>query len=170
MKKMIRIISFILVLVMAFSVAAYAENETETTEEAPVTQNGRQGNQNPRMKGNGRGFGQKGFGQAGRGGKGFYGAAGIVREDDVDALLEAGIIDQETADKIKEYATSKQEEFNATLEGFDEMTPEERTEAFAGFKDGRFKGSCMDGLMDALVEAGVLTQEQADAVAESMNK
>ena len=46
----------------------------------------------------------------------------------------------------------------------------ERAEAFAGFKGGRFKGNCMDGLMDALVEAGVLTQDQADAVAESMNK
>ena len=84
-----------------------------------------------------------------------------------DALVEAGIIDQETADKIAAFATAKHTNISATYEGMDSMSPTARHEAFAARK------SADNGLGDTvaeLVEAEIITQEQADAINAWLNK
>ena len=77
---------------------------------------------------------------------------------DSDALVEAGIIDQATADAISEYAAKKHEDISATYENMSDMTPDERHAAFEERKASR-----KDGL-DALVEAGIITADQAEAI------
>ena len=77
---------------------------------------------------------------------------------DSEALVEAGIIDQATADAISEYAAKKHEEISAVYENTDGMTPEERHAAFEERKAARADG------LDELVGAGVITAEQAEAI------
>ena len=79
----------------------------------------------------------------------------------VEALVEAGVIDQATADKIKAYAAAKHAGISAIYDGMDSMTPAQRQEAFATRKsaDNNFGDTVAD-----LVAAGVITQEQADAI------
>ncbi len=85
---------------------------------------------------------------------------------DVAALVEAGVIDQETADKIAAYAAEKHADISAIYEGIAEMTPQERVEAFESRKSS--DGAVGDEVSE-LVEAGILTQEQADAIAAYLN-
>ena len=77
---------------------------------------------------------------------------------DSEALVEAGIIDQATADAISEYAAKKHEDISATYENTADMTPDERHAAFEERKASRKDG------VDELVEAGVVTAEQAEAI------
>ena len=79
----------------------------------------------------------------------------------VEALVEAGVIDQATADKIKAYAAAKHADISAIYDGMDNMTPAQRQEAFAARKsaDSSFGDTVAD-----LVAAEVITQEQADAI------
>ncbi len=77
---------------------------------------------------------------------------------DSETLVEAGIIDQATADAISEYASKKHEEISAVYENMDNLTPAERHTAFAERKASRADG------VDELVEAGIITAEQADAI------
>lgn len=77
---------------------------------------------------------------------------------DSEDLVEAGIIDRATADAISEYAAKKHEEISAMYENTADMTPEERHAAFEERKTSRKDG------VDELVEAGVITAEQAEAI------
>ena len=77
---------------------------------------------------------------------------------DTEALVEAGIIDQSTADAISEYAAKKHEEISAMHENMHDMAPQERREAFEEREAERKDG------IDKLVEAGIITSEQADAI------
>lgn len=77
---------------------------------------------------------------------------------DSEDLVEAGIIDQATADAISEYAAKKHEDISAMYENTADMTPEERHAAFEERKAERKDG------VDELVEAGVITAEQAEAI------
>ena len=79
---------------------------------------------------------------------------------DSEDLVEAGIIDQATADAISEYAAKKHEDISATYENMSDMTADERHAAFETRKASRGNG------LDALVEAGVVTAEQAEAIKE----
>ncbi len=77
---------------------------------------------------------------------------------DTEALIEAGIIDQETADKISEYMSKKHEEISAMYNDMEGMSPEERHNAFNERKSSR-----KDGL-EGLVDDGIITEEQYDTI------
>lgn len=77
---------------------------------------------------------------------------------DAQALADAGVIDQETADAFKEYACGKHDRIHGRFNGMDAMTPSERHTAFAACAE-----DCGDSV-EALLDAGVITQEQADAI------
>ena len=77
---------------------------------------------------------------------------------DSEDLVEAGIIDRATADAISEYAAKKHEEISAMYENMSDMTQDERHAAFEERKAARKDG------VDELVEAGVITAEQAEAI------
>lgn len=97
--------------------------------------------------------------------KAFFEANGIggsVYSDaqhlDADALVAAGIIDQTTADSILQYAADKHTRISGRYGSMGSMTPTERHEYYAGFD--RTGGGCVD----ALLAAGIITQEQAEAI------
>ena len=77
---------------------------------------------------------------------------------DPDALVAAGIIDQATADSIRQYAAGKHTRISGRYAGMGDMTPTERHAYYAGFD--RSGGDSVDALLDA----GIITQEQADAI------
>lgn len=77
---------------------------------------------------------------------------------DVSALISAGIIDQTTADAIKAYAAVKHEEIHNRFTDMSNATPQERHERYAGFD--REKGDSVDSLL----QAGVITEAQAEAI------
>ena len=84
-----------------------------------------------------------------------------------DALVESGIIDQETADKITSFAATKHTDISAIYDGLDSMTPAQRNEAFAARK----KADATQGdTVTELVSAGIITQEQADAISAFLAK
>ena len=80
---------------------------------------------------------------------------------DTEALVEAGIIDQDTADAIAAFGTAKHTSISGIYDGMDSMSPTARHEAFGERKtaDGG-----MGNTVDALLEAEIITQEQADAI------
>ena len=84
-----------------------------------------------------------------------------------EMLVEAGIIDQGTADKIAAYATSKHTDISAIYDGMDSMTPAQRSEAFA---DRKRTDSNKGDTVDDLLAAEIITQEQADAISVYLNK
>lgn len=79
---------------------------------------------------------------------------------DAEALVAAGIIDQVTADNIKIYASSKHDEIHARYDDTADMTPDERHALYESFENDGFSGDSIDELLNA----GVITQEQADAI------
>ena len=85
---------------------------------------------------------------------------------DGTALVEAGVIDQETVDRIAAYAAEKHVDISAVYEGIAEMTPPQRAEAFESRKSS--DGAEGDEVSE-LLTAGILTQEQADAIADYLN-
>lgn len=92
-----------------------------------------------------------------RQGKAHMGGTDKAHYDSED-LVEAGIIDQATADAISEYAAKKHEDISAMYENTADMTPEERHAAFEERKAERKDG------VEALTEAGIITAEQAEAI------
>lgn len=89
-----------------------------------------------------------------------------VQHLDVEELVAAGIIDQTTADKIKSVASEKHDNLHARYESKSDMTPEERHTFFEDFKSD---GSDGDSISE-LLNAGVITHEQADAINEYLSK
>lgn len=90
--------------------------------------------------------------------KGIGGAYSNAQHLDADALVAAGIIDQATADSIRQYAADKHTRISGRYAGMGDMTPTERHAYYAGFD--RSGGDSVDALLDA----GIITQEQADAI------
>lgn len=86
------------------------------------------------------------------------GAYSDTQHLDADALAEAGIIDRATADAIKEYAAGKQGQFHNWYTGVSGMAPAERRAFFE-----KLDRTCGDSV-ESLLNAGVITQEQADAI------
>ncbi len=77
---------------------------------------------------------------------------------DAEKLAEAGVIGQETAEKIAQYASEKQADRHSGYARKSSMTSEERHSFYDGMKS-------QDGdPVDELLAAGVITQEQADAI------
>ena len=81
------------------------------------------------------------------------------REGQIDKLVEDGVIDQETADKIETWLKSRMPEAPAGDE-----KPEDAPEAPAEGEVPAEKPEGGDPALAALVEQGVITQEQADAI------
>ncbi len=77
---------------------------------------------------------------------------------DTEALVESDIIDQATADKISEYMSKKHEEISAVYADMENMSAEERHEAFAERKRERKGG------LEELVDEGIITKEQSDSI------
>ena len=84
-----------------------------------------------------------------------------------DALVEAGIIDQETADKIASFATTKHTNISSIYDGMGSMNPTARHEAFAARKSA---DNSLGDTVAELVAAEIITQEQADAINAWLNK
>lgn len=72
--------------------------------------------------------------------------------------MAAGIIDQATADSIRQYAANKHTQLSGRYGSMGNMTPTERHAYYAGFD--RSGGDDLD----ALLAAGIITQEQAEAI------
>ena len=84
-----------------------------------------------------------------------------------DALVEAGVIDQETADQIAAFAAARHTDISAIYDGLDSMTPAQRSEAFAARKS---MDASLGDTVTELVAAGIITQDQADAISEYLAK
>ncbi len=96
----------------------------------------------------------------------FYAANGIGGDGphsndthmDVDALVAPGVIDEDTADAIREYASAKHDAIHSRYASAGDMTPQERHEWYADFD--RENGDSVEKLL----QSGVITQAQADAI------
>ncbi|MGN0763766.1 MAG: hypothetical protein ACI4MK_10255 [Aristaeellaceae bacterium] len=80
---------------------------------------------------------------------------------DAEELLEAGVIDQATMDQIAVYAAVKHADISNIYADISGMTPAERNAAFAARKSS--DGDTGDSIAE-LLEAGVITQDQADDI------
>lgn len=79
---------------------------------------------------------------------------------DAEALVTAGVIDQSTADRIAEYASDKHVQIHNRYGDMHNATPDERHTLYADFENDGFDGDSVDELLNA----GVITQEQAAAI------
>ena len=80
---------------------------------------------------------------------------------DLEALVAEGILDQDTADKIAAFAAERHASISAIYDGLDAMTPAERNEAFASRKKA---DASLGDTVAELLESGIITAEQADAI------
>lgn len=97
------------------------------------------------------------FEEQGIGGDGVYSAAQHI---DAEALVTAGIIDQATADKIAVYASGKHDVIHGRYDGISDMTPDQRQALYESAETDGFDGDSVSELLNA----GIITQEQADAI------
>ncbi len=82
---------------------------------------------------------------------------------DAEKLAEAGVIDQETAEKIAQYASEKQADRHSRYAGKSSMSAEERHSFYDGMK------SEDSDPVDELLAAGIITKEQAKAIQAYLN-
>jgi|GEM_PF-6001233 len=82
-----------------------------------------------------------------------------------ESLVSGGIITQEQADAISAYFEQKQAEKKEEMEKVKSMTDEERKAYFESLKEQKTQ---KEDLLSELVNAGIITQEQADAIKEQM--
>ena len=79
---------------------------------------------------------------------------------DVEKLVEAGVIDQETAEEISQYVSDKQVQRHTAYAEKSSMTNDERHSFYTGMHTDHA------GPIEELLEAGIISQEQADAIEE----
>lgn len=82
----------------------------------------------------------------------------------LSTLVEKGTINQETADKIKDFIAKKQEERKADFEKMKDMTKEERQALISKLPKEK------TDLCNKMVTAGIITPEQADAIKQEVQK
>ncbi|MGN0747637.1 MAG: hypothetical protein ACI4ML_13235 [Aristaeellaceae bacterium] len=87
--------------------------------------------------------------------------AASLTVSDAEMLLEDGVIDQATLDRIVAYAADKHTNISSIYADVNGMSPAERNEAFAARKSS---DSDTGDSVAELLEAGVITQVQADAM------
>jgi len=105
--------------------------------------------------------------QMGGGRLGFLNKDGIAAGKETmqtltQSLVEEGIITQDIADKMISYTEEKDSERKAEMEKVKDMTEDERKAYLESMKDSKSEGR--SGYMSDMVEAGILTQEQADSI------
>lgn len=88
------------------------------------------------------------------------GAYSDAQHLDAEALVTAGVIDQATADAITAYASEKHDAIHSAYESKSDLTPDERHAFFDSLQKDDFDGDSVDELLDA----GILTEEQAAAI------
>lgn len=81
---------------------------------------------------------------------------------DVETLLEAGLIDEETAARIAEFAAQRHESITSLYDGMGELSPKERE---AAFEQGKRSDAVYGDVLDELVASGILTDVQAENIA-----
>ena len=89
------------------------------------------------------------------------GAYASVPHLNAESLVAQGIIDQGTADRIAAYGSQKHDTVHDRYAGMDGLTDDQRHGRYESFGNDGFSG---DGL-EELVNAGILTREQADLIA-----
>jgi len=82
----------------------------------------------------------------------------------MESLVDEGIISQETADAMIAYEDEKAAERAAERESLKDMTDEERQEYLESAGDHKTENK--EDRFAAMIEAGILTQEEADAIEE----
>ena len=154
-RNIISIITLIAVLTAILCSAAFAENESYSYNKGKQENEARQGVY-AQLPEHSESVDKSGYAD-------FHanGSEGTIDTLNTDVMVEAGVIDQSTADAIKAYAASKHERISGIYEGMDTMTPQERSEAFASRK---IADAGMGDTVQQLTDAGVITQEQADAI------
>ncbi len=104
----------------------------------------------------------------GRGSKGGFGLrggpGGGMQLKDTAALVEEGIISQETADEITAYQQEKSEERKAEMEQLKDMTDDERKAYFESKKAEKSDATDKMNFLSELVTEEILTQDEADAI------
>lgn len=88
------------------------------------------------------------------------GAYSASQHLDAEELVTAGVIDQGTADNITAYASGKHDQIHDRYGNTADMTPSERHSMYERFESDGFDGDSVSELLDA----GVITQAQADAI------
>lgn len=78
----------------------------------------------------------------------------------MEKLVEAGVIDQETAEEISQYVSDQQAQRHTAYAEKSSMTNEERHSFYTGMHTDHA------GPVEELLEAGMISQEQADAIEE----
>ncbi|MEL7564414.1 MAG: hypothetical protein AAGU27_05965 [Dehalobacterium sp.] len=79
-------------------------------------------------------------------------------------LVDDGVISEEQADEIKEFIQAKAEEIKAQMDELKDMTDDERKAFFEENKDQLKRIN----MLDEMVDAGIISQDQADKLAEKM--
>ncbi len=102
----------------------------------------------------------------GAGGHGF--GMGGLSEETLAGLVEDGIISQDIADEITAYNEEKSEERKAEMEELESMTDEEK-EAYRESKKSE-EPSEKQGFLSGIIEEGILTQDEADAIEEYLKE
>lgn len=91
-----------------------------------------------------------------------------LSEEVIANLVEEGIITQDIADEMTSFIEEKDVERKAEMEKVQSMTEEERKAYFESQKDSKSEGK--GGFMAEMVEEGILTQDQADAIKEYLEE
>lgn len=79
---------------------------------------------------------------------------------DIESLISIGIINEETADQIAEYAAKKHENIHSYFEQTSNMTSNQRHELYNSSINDSYSGN----LIDELVDNGILTNTEANAI------
>lgn len=95
--------------------------------------------------------------QQGIGGGGKYSTA---QQLDTEVLVTAGVIDQAAADSIAAFVSGRHDEIHSRYGNMADMTPNERHAQYESFGSNGLAG----GPVDELLNAGAITQQQADAI------
>jgi len=139
-------------LMLSSGAMAFAASDTSATENSKASSAASASIQKP--------DGMPGMGH-GRGGD-----AGLFSKDikaSLDALVENDIISQATADKISTAFEGEQSERQAEMEKVKNMTDDERK---AYFEEKKNSGEKPAGMLEQLVDDGIITQEQSDKIKE----
>lgn len=142
-------------LMLSSGAMAFAASDTSTAGNSKASSTATAAVQKP------DGMPGMGHGPGGRGGD--VGLFGQDAESSLAALVSKDIISQATADKISASIEAEKSERQAEMEKVKDMTDDERK---AYFEDKRSNEEKPAGLLEQLVDDGILTQDQVDKIKE----
>lgn len=142
-------------LMLSSGVMAFAASDTSAVEGSKASSAASAAVQKP------DGMPGMGHGPGGYGGE--RGLFGPDAESSLAALVSKDIITQTTADKISASIEAEQSERQAEMEEVKDMTDDEIK---AYFEEKKNSGEKPAGMLEQLVDDGILTQEQADKIKE----